>query len=127
MITWETFKPEIEKAIEMRRKGKVDGNQTKVVEALRKAGLSVAITSSLGNGFPDLVVSGLTIKNDKPSPLGKTHTAIIRTVLIELKAPSQPPSGRKLTDDEKKFHDSWKGEVYVCTTAEEILCIFGLI
>lgn len=120
MITWSNFKPEIEKAIEMRRKGKTDGNQTKVVEALRKAGLSVAITSSLGNGFPDLVVADGGFMRSNKIPLRKT-------VLIELKDPTQKPSDRKLSPAEKKFHDSWKGEIYVCTTAEEILKIFGLI
>lgn len=124
MITWETFKPEIDKAIAMRNQkpkyGKTDGNQTKVVEALRKAGLSVRITSMLGDGFPDLVVSG----NYAPywNKIIKT-----KTVLIELKDPSQPPSKRKLTPDEQKFHNEWRGEIYVCTTADEILKIFGLI
>lgn len=102
----------------MRKYGKKDRNQTEVVNALRKAGLSVAITSSMGDGFPDLVVAKRTgvLSWDRP-----------RTVLIELKDPSQPPSARKLSPDEKKFHGSWKGEIYVCTTAEEILKIFGLI
>lgn len=118
MITWSNFKPEIEKAINMRKYGKKDANQTEVVTALRKAGLSVAITSSMGDGFPDLVVSGFSTTQ---MCIGK------RTVLIELKDLSQKPSDRRLSPAEKKFHDSWKGEIYVCTTAEEILKIFGLI
>lgn len=119
MITWDNFKPEAEKAMRAR---KTDGNQTKVVEALRRAGLSVAITSSLGSGFPDLVVA-----NRSFTKTGITQWAIDRTILIELKDPSKPPSKRALTPDEQKFHNEWRGEIYVCTTAEEILRIFGLM
>lgn len=116
MITWDNFKPEAEKAMRAR---KIDGNQTKVVEALRKAGLSVAITSSLGSGFPDLVVGG--------SPRLGRATYPQKTILVELKDPSRPISARKLSSDEFTFHSEWKGEAYVCETAEEILKIFGLI
>ena len=44
----------------MRRAYRKDGNQTKIEEHLRKAGLSVFDTSMVGNGFPDLVVAGQT-------------------------------------------------------------------
>ncbi len=118
MITWETFKPEVEKAMRAR---KTDGNQTKVVQALRKAGLSVRVTSMLGDGFPDLVVAGRKRASEF------NHYKRPMTILVELKDPSQPPSKRKLTPDEQKFHNEWRGEIYVCTTVEEILKIFGLI
>ncbi len=101
----------------MRRKGKVDANQSRVVEHLRKAGLSVFITSGVGNGFPDLVVSGNNwiywCENKKR--IGS------KTILVELKDGSKPPSARKLTPDEKKFHDSWKGEIILALTAEDVL------
>lgn len=110
-----------------RRAARVDANQTKVVEHLRKAGLSVAITSALGNGFPDLVVAAKILTN----VIGGTSDRVIKqyrinTVLVELKDPSQPPSKRRLSPDEKKFHESWKGQIIVATTAEEILNLFNL-
>lgn len=94
----------------MRKRGRTDANQTKVVEHLRRAGLSVAVTSMIGNGFPDLVVAGF--RRFQKTPV---------TVLVELKNPDMPPSGQRLTDDEIKFMDTWKGEYIKATTAEEIL------
>jgi hypothetical protein len=98
----------------MRKRGRTDANQTKVVEHLRRAGLSVAITSMVGNGFPDLVVAGR----------GKLP-GWSRTILVELKDPDQPTSKRKLTGAEIKFIDTWQGEYIKATTAEEILKLFG--
>ena len=40
----------------MRVRGRIDDNQKEVVSQLRKLGVSVAITSMLGKGFPDLVL-----------------------------------------------------------------------
>ena len=47
----------------MRTRGKIDGNQTAVVQALRAAGMTVWITSAMGNGAPDLVCGwrGITV------------------------------------------------------------------
>ena len=86
----------------MRRAGKIDANQNAIVHDLRAAGCSVRITSSLGQGFPDLVVGAR----------GKTF-------LLEVKDSSQPPSKRRLTPDEKEFHDSWQGHIAIVETAEE--------
>jgi Holliday junction resolvase len=88
----------------MRRAAKVDANQRQVVDDLRKLGFSVAITSSLGQGFPDLV-------------LGKAK----KNYLVELKDGSKVPSARKLTPDEVKFIDAWRGKVIVAGSTEEIL------
>lgn len=83
---------------------RTDGNQTEIVKALRSLGFSVAITSMLGKGFPDIVVG----KN------GKNY-------LFELKDPSKPPSGRKLTEDEQLFFDRWRGQINKVETIDEIL------
>ena len=40
----------------MRQDARKDANQTQIVDALRGVGATVAITSMLGHGFPDLVV-----------------------------------------------------------------------
>jgi len=100
----------------MRKRGRVDENQTKVVEHLRRAGLSVAVTSSIGNGFPDLVVAGW----GNVAFTGKRYCTN-KTVLVELKNPDVPKSGQRLTEDEIKFMDTWKGEYIKATSAEEIL------
>jgi hypothetical protein len=86
---------------------KIDTNQNSIVEILRRTGggdISVAITSGLGNGFPDLVISW-----DK------------HTFLVELKT----SDNLKLTDKEKAFHDSWNGHIIIATTAQEILMCIG--
>ncbi len=87
---------------------RTDDNQTKVVSALRKCGFSVAITSSLGDGFGDILV-GARGKN----------------FLIELKNDKKPPSKRKLTKDENKFKDSWTGQYDVCKNLDEILKVIN--
>lgn len=92
----EQLRGEVER---MRRAAKVDANQAEIVKALRDAGYSVAITSQLGGGFPDLVV-GIVRKDGHLS-----------NVLLEVKDGSKPPSQQKLTDDELAFSDNWHGAV----------------
>lgn len=88
---------------------RTDSNQAEIVAALRRAGASVAITSSLGGGFPDLV-AGLN---------GKTY-------LLEVKDGTKPPSKRRLTPAESRFHASWLGHVCVVETEDEALAAVGL-
>jgi hypothetical protein len=97
---------------------RTDGNQTKIVNQLRQLGFSVAITSMVGNGFPDLVVSNAAY--DKPT--GKYW----KTILVELKDPNQSPSARKLSPDEKKFHEHWKGYIVIATQLSDITNYFGM-
>jgi hypothetical protein len=94
----------------MKRAHKIDGNQNRIVKELRDIpGISVRITSMVGSGFADLVV-GFRKQN----------------YLFELKDSSLPPSRRQLTEDEKKFRDTWHGHYSVCETLEEILQILKL-
>lgn len=86
------------------RGNRIDRNQNEIVSALRKLGFSVAITSMLGKGFPDIVVG----KN------GKNY-------LFELKDNEKTPSQKKLTPDEEKFFASWRGQVNKVETIDEIL------
>jgi len=72
--------------------GRVDQNQARIVAALRKIGCSVAITSQVGQGLPDLIVGYMG-----------------QTVLLEVKDGARPPSERKLTDAEAYFLQNWKG------------------
>lgn len=91
------------------RAKRADRNQPELVEILRKIpGISVAHTHIVGDGFGDLVI-GWKGKN----------------FLIEVKDPKQPPSRRKLTRDEKKFHEQWKGQIAVAETLEQILNIIN--
>lgn len=88
----------------MRKYGKTDSNQTEIVSKLRQLGVSVFSTASMGDGFPDIVVGSKGVN-----------------YLIELKDGKKPPSQRKLTADEIKFHNSWKGSVHVANSFEECL------
>lgn len=94
----------------MRRAARTDANQTEIVNALRGVGASVAVTSMLGDGFPDLTV-GFRGEN----------------YLIEIKDGSKPPSKRKLTPDEKSFHNSWWGKIDIVKNIDEALCAIGAI
>lgn len=92
----------------MRRAAKTDGNHQEIRNGLRAAGVSVADTSGLGAGFPDLVVgSG-----------GMNY-------LLEVKDGSLPPSRRQLSDDEQRFHAGWHGQVAVVLDLDEALDVLG--
>lgn len=81
----------------MRRAARTDANQAQIMRALRAIGCKVKDTSRLGDGFPDLVVGYRG-----------------RLTLMEVKDGSKPPSERKLTPDQEKFHAEWAGlPVYV--------------
>lgn len=88
----------------MRRAAKIDANQPEIVAALRSLGATVAITSTVGQGFPDICVGYRG-----------------RSILMEVKDGSRPPSERKLTPDQKDFHAAWRGEITVVTSATEAI------
>lgn len=88
----------------MRRAARIDGNQNDVVKELRMMGCSVAISSVMGKGFPDIAVG--------------YHG---RNYMFEIKDPAQPPSKRKLTPDEKNWHEKWRGNVKIILTAQEAM------
>ncbi len=83
---------------------KIDLNQPEIVAALRKAGISVQSTASLGKGFPDLVCA-----------LGD------KVWLIEVKGPNGTP-----TEPQLKFMAEWKGVVHIARTPEDALQIVGM-
>lgn len=88
----------------MKYAARADANQSDIVKALRAIGASVTPTHTVGKGFPDLVVGFRG-----------------RTVLFEVKDPAQPASKRRLTPDQKVFHDEWNGEAYVVETEEQAI------
>jgi len=77
----------------MRRRGRVDENHSAIVSLLRSFGCSVASTTGVGDGFPDVVVGFQ----------GVTH-------LIEIKDGEKSPSKRRLTPDEEEWHSTWQGD-----------------
>lgn len=86
------------------RARRIDDNQNQIVSQLRRIGCTVAITSSLGKGFPDLVVG---------------HRGI--NYLFELKDGSKTESRKKLTPDEKAFFERWRGQVQKVESIDQIL------
>lgn len=76
----------------MRVAAKIDANQEQVVSALRAVGASVQTLAAVGKGVPDLLVGYQ----------GKT-------LLLEVKDGRKPPSARRLTEDQLKWHGAWRG------------------
>ncbi len=88
---------------------RVDQNHVEIVKGLRAIGASVQSIASVGKGCPDLLV-GMRGFN----------------WILEVKDGSRPPSQRRLTDDEKKWHDSWRGDVRIVTCLDEALDVIGV-
>ena len=87
---------------------RTDANQTAIVSAFRKLGATVAITSALGKGFPDLVV-GYRGQN----------------FLVEIKDGSKPPSAQKLTPDEAAFVEKWRGQYDIIRSVDDVLALLN--
>ena len=88
------------------RARKIDDNQNEIVKQLRRIGCSVAITSMVGKGMPDLLI-GFRKKN----------------FLFELKDGNKSESRKRLTPDEEKFFNTWQGQISKVESFEEILKI----
>ena len=94
----------------MARARRVDGNQSEIVCALRTAGASVQILSSVGKGCPDLLVAYRD-----------------RWHVLELKDGAKVPSKQTLTEDEERWHDEFgqQAPVHICNSVEAALRIIG--
>jgi hypothetical protein len=95
----------------IRRAARVDANQSEIVAALRAIGVQVVDSSGMGRGFPDLC-------------------AMFRGTIyfLELKNGSKPPSARKLTVEQVRFHNDARlagVKVHVVSTVDEALAVFG--
>lgn len=87
------------------RAKRTDANQATIVEALRDIpGCKVAVTSGVGDGFPDLVVGYRK-----------------RSIPMEVKLP-----GEKLNKAQRVWHDEWTGEVCVVRSVDEALLVLGI-
>lgn len=82
---------------------RVDDNHKAIVAALRKIGCTVLSLAPLGKGAPDVLAC----------------TAAGKLFLIEIKDGAKPPSARKLTPDELKFHADWNGEIAIVESVDD--------
>lgn len=73
-------------------------------------GCSVADTSRLGAGFPDLVI-GLAGKRGRVN------------LLVEVKDGAKIPSQRGLTNAEQEFRDGWRGQYAVVESVADLLAL----
>lgn len=88
----------------MRTKAKTDSNHADVIKAFRRLGYSVLSLHQIGKGCGDLLVA----------KAGKT-------AMIEVKDGSLPPSKRKLNIDQVLFHETWRGQIAVVESLDDVL------
>jgi hypothetical protein len=93
-----------------RRAAKVDRNQSEIVAALRDAGASVQPLHTVGQGVPDLLVG---------------HRGV--NYLLEVKDGLLPPSERRLSDAQEKWHPAWRGAASVVTSIDDALRAIGVM
>ena len=107
---WADFKRRIPdvKVNGMRRAHRVDGNQAELVSYLRALGCSVAVTSVVGGGFPDLVVAYCEA-----------------VALAEVKDPKQPRHDREKNKSQEAFRAKWHSHVWTITTHKECDTLFA--
>ncbi len=74
------------------RAAQIDANQDQIVTALRAACATVQSLAGVGKGVPDLLVGYQG-----------------QTLLLEIKDGRKPRSARLLTEDQLRWHGSWKG------------------
>lgn len=91
----------------MRRAARRDDNEREIIDALKKAGAYVKQIND--DGSFDLLVWF----NNK-------------CLLLEVKDGKKPPSARKLTEAEQKFHDEYPGDnLFIVNSVEEALSLLG--
>ena len=84
------------------RAKRTDSNHAKLVRELRTAGFTVADTSGMGSGFPDLVISRQRV-----------------TKLVEVKSPKG-----KLRLSQAEFISRWQDEVIVAKDVLDVINYF---
>ncbi len=90
----------------MKKYGRVDANQRNIVNGLRNIGATVHVTSSLGNGFVDIVVGYRGFN-----------------FLFEIKDKEKPLSKKRLTENEKRFFETWRGQCNKIESVEDAILI----
>ena len=87
-----------------RRAARADGNQSIIVDDLRRMGCSVQHLHKEGMGCPDLLVGWRG-----------------RNFLFEVKDPSKPKGDRQLTEMQVRWHLVWEGHVAIIHSADDAL------
>ncbi len=100
------------------RRARIDTNQPEIVAAFRQLGFSLFHSHTLGQGFPDLVVARML-------PCPRCDKDIPQTVLVEIKDGDKPLSARKLTPDESRLHQLWRGRIVVVESMADVLRLAG--
>jgi Holliday junction resolvase len=91
----------------VRRAARRDDGEREIIDALRKAGAYVKQVND--EGLADLLV---------------WHGG--RTLILEVKDGKKPPSARKLTEAEQKFHNEWPGDnLFIVNSVEEALALLS--
>ena len=91
----------------MFRAARKDANHKEIADTFKKCGWSVLDVSQLKNCC-DIIVS-------------KSK----RTITVEIKDGSKPPSQRRLTEGEIKFRNNWQGEYALIKSSEDVLKLNG--
>lgn len=86
----------------MRRAARTDGNQRAGNDHLESIGWSICVLSAHGRGVPDSLVARYGF-----------------TALVEWKDGAKPPSARKLTPDQERFHADWQGVIITALSPED--------
>jgi len=96
----------------MRTAARVDSNQATIVKALRSAGAFVQPLHTIGDGCPDILVGYRS-----------------KWYVVEIKDGDKPPSARKLTDDEREWHDKANrhAPVYIVESIDDALIVIGAV
>ncbi len=89
-----------------RRASRVDDNHAIIVSIFRSMGVSVADTSGVHGGFPDIVIGFGGV-----------------TVLVEIKDGKKCASKRKLRPTQVKFHRNFKGAITVVESACQAIAL----
>jgi hypothetical protein len=94
----------------MRRAARRDTGEQDIIKAMRAEGAYVKVIND--EGLFDLLVA-------YTGPSGFQHT-----LLIEVKDGSKPPSARRLTPAEQKFHDEWPlSNLFIIISPEDAVAL----
>lgn len=90
-----------------------DANHVEIVRTLTATGLHVTDLAQVGNGVPDLLVTGYSRNADA-----------VLALLVEVKTPKG-----KLTDAEAKFFEKYPddGPLIIARSADDVLRWFGKV
>ena len=94
--------------------GRVDANQSTLVSLFHDAHMTVAYTTDVGGGFPDLVVGGVM-------PCPHCLKKFKQNKIVEVKT-----AAGRLNDEQRTFHAYWKGQLDVIRSEAVALKLVGI-